>query len=88
MSIDRTIFRTGVGIVSGVALGLLAPMLPAVGASSPPAGCTQLVGAASRVTDVRNVIVGRASLPVGVDSRLTSAQSQLAAAASQVCTPR
>ena len=85
MSIDRTVLRTGLAIAAGATLGLLAPMLPAVGATSPPATCTLAVGAASRVTAIQSGLVGRISLPVAVQTQLTAAQSRLVGAASQVC---
>ena len=90
MSFDRTMVRAGASIVAGVALGFLAPMLPAVGASSPATGCAQLTNASARLADARAGILGRISVPAVVQSQLVSAQSRLVGLASQACaiTPR
>ncbi len=85
MSLDRTTFRVGAGIVAGVALGLLAPMLPAVGASSPATGCAQLTAASARLADTRTAIVGRISVPAAVQSQLASAEARVVGLASKVC---
>ena len=93
MRLDRSMMRTGVGIAAGAALGLLAPILPALGGESPPVSCeSRFAVAPAAVADAR-ALVGQVSLPVGfeshlvgVESRLVGVESRLVGLVSQVCT--
>ncbi len=92
MRLDRSMMRTGVGIAAGAALGLLAPILPALGGESPPVSCeSRFAVAPAAVSDAR-AFVGQVSLPVGfeshlvgVESRLVGVESRLVGVVSQVC---
>ena len=99
MRIDRSLIRTGAAIAAGAALGLLAPLLPALGSQSPPVSCESrfqtipaslsearaLVGQLSLPVGVESHLVGLESHLVGLESHLVGLESRLVGVASQVC---
>lgn len=81
----RRTARLAVGIAAGVGLGVLSPMLPVFGQTSPGSRCQQaLLGAQSQIVATQSRLQNNPNVPVGVQSRLVAAQSRLAAL-SQIC---
>lgn len=81
----RATVRLAATIALGAGLGLAAPMLPALSATSPPQTCqSAAVGVSSQLVAVQS-LVGQLSVPANVQAQLAAANATALGALSKAC---